>query len=111
MFVLDPQRAFRSIGGLERRLRCQVSTSMTRHRPSPPVRFGLPAARPVLPSTASHARFVDGTVSEWTTDLNATGPAASDTPLTVAVASGFVDFDVVESVHASSYIGVRDFER
>jgi hypothetical protein len=51
-----------------------------------------------------HAGAVDVTVSEWATDLTApaTEPYASTT--TTAGANGFVDFDVIDSVHTRPHV-------
>ena len=54
----------------------------------------------VLPvATQSYPHSIDVTVCEWTTDLSAT-PLLSVAPAQTAVgAVGYVDFDVLDSVH------------
>jgi hypothetical protein len=52
-------------------------------------------------TTAHHAPDGDVSVTEWATDLMAAGEETA-TPGTWAEATGFTDFDVVDSVHATS---------
>lgn len=72
-------------------------------RPRPPARprFSLPS---LVSTTASSDRFRSGAIcsSEWTDDLMVSGLAApAMTPNSLA-AAGYVDFDVVESVHVTA---------
>lgn len=50
-------------------------------------------------ATISHARLLDVTVAEWTVDLGAAMVGRRAPSTTSVVATGYVDFDAVESVH------------
>jgi hypothetical protein len=49
----------------------------------------------------SHPRRIELAISEWTADLTVTRNASTNPPLMLSAAGGFVDFDMVESVHES----------
>ena len=75
---------------------------MGRHRPSSPARFSVPASEAWPPPTTSHPHRVELAVSEWTADITTSEPTPTARPLTTLGATGFVDFDMVESVHETS---------
>lgn len=75
---------------------------MTRRSPSPYPRFGVPSNGPEPVTTAQHPHDVDVSVTEWATDLMTAEAEAAVASGTRERSTGFVDFDVVDSVHATS---------
>jgi hypothetical protein len=71
-----------------------------RQHPGPHLDSSGSGTNPILPvATLSHPRSIDVSVCEWTTDLSA-APLLSVSPAQTAVgAVGYVDFDVLDSVH------------
>jgi hypothetical protein len=71
-----------------------------RQHPGPLLDSPETGASPVLPvATQSHQRSIDVSVCEWTTDLSATPLLSVAQAQTAVGAVGYVDFDVLDSVH------------
>lgn len=73
---------------------------MALHRSHPSPQFVLPVGATELPAPfITHSTLIDVTVCEWTADLHAATPALATPAATSVGATGYVDFDTVESIH------------
>jgi hypothetical protein len=71
---------------------------MTMHRVDVSPRLSAPAGERRHPTSAtSHTPTLDTTVCEWAIDLGVAAPASRSDAGTAS--RGFVDFDVIETVH------------
>ena len=81
---------------------------MAKHRQSPAPCPAVPVSKAAtaLPApTMSHPHSVDVSVCEWTADLSGAALPGTVSARTSVIAVGFVDFDVVDSVHETAASG------
>lgn len=84
---------------------------MTRWSPLPQPRFGMPSDSHDPAATTGHPGAVDVTVTAWAADLTAPASRPCASATTTVGADGFVDFDVIDSVHAGSQVPTVVLER